>query len=635
MCKLLNGKSFLFAALLLSAISMSCSHDPHDENQDPSNTDVHEWEDSTLSGDAVMGSAMTFKVGGGMSVERTAQTRATTDINGIATFTEGDFVAVAVTRSGGSEVIKLYQVKSDGSLEYAGGDNDPFVWKSTTEQVTIRAWSYGTSTNLSYTLTAPETRDYTLETDQQTNGYRELLYCKAANKSYSSGAISLNFYHQLARMVFNVAHERTGTLAVTSYSLGNTTSFPIKASFTVPTGDSNVGTWTTRTTYGTITPKVEDTQSGYEKTYSAVIFPRTYDQNTKFFTITNNEGDYVFNISESGGFTPTVGNQYNYTINVKNRPKLPIEFVADYNLASTSSMATSHNPNASMYICLGTMVGGVPTPSTTFTGLINGVSISGKRYHMPSAQEWLSILPPDHAGAQPRNWYDIEWVDGTDGLRISYVGNNETRTGLGETMQWGRKSDGTYYMPSTKFYNEYASNTSYTSTRTEGGISVTRKYGYAIRLKARDIAGPSGYGECTCAYRYTYTNADAACNNLPSLRVKVRYLGKASTTTLADICNEAYWSDANAEYFEIILEACGYNGGGESNVVYPPGHYSTSAGYKSGGLYWSSTCSGLQGGSAGAGGYYFAYFREDYIGSNELTGRVGDIFPVRLFADYQ
>lgn len=313
MSGLLTKKLPFAAVLLLLVFCMSCNRETIETKKN--GTNVYEWEDTTITGDATK-SQMSFNVGSMMSVERTAQTRATTDIDGAATFSTGDLVAVAVTRSGASEVVKLYSVKSDGSLEYAGGDNDPFVWKSTGETVSLRAWSYGTSTNLSYTLTAPETRDYTLETDQNSNGYLELLYCKAADKSYSGGTISLNFYHQLTRLVLNVTHERTGTLSVTSYNLGNTASFPVKASFTVPTGNSNVGTWTIGSTYNTIIPKTEATQSGYQKTYSAVIFPHTYAQNSQFFTITNSDGNYAYNISEAAGFTPAAGSQYNYTINV-------------------------------------------------------------------------------------------------------------------------------------------------------------------------------------------------------------------------------------------------------------------------------------------------------------------------------
>ena len=309
MCKLLNEKSFLFAALLLSAVSMSCSKDP-DETDKPNKPDDHniiEWGDSTLSGDATMGSAMTFKVGGGMSVERTAQTRVTTNINGTATFSTGDLVAVAVTRSGGSEVIKLYQVKSDGSLEYAGGDNDPFVWKSTGETVSLRAWSYGTSTNLSYTLTAPETRDYTLETDQQTNGYRELLYCKAADKSYSSGAISLNFYHQLARVVLNISNDFGSSLSSVCFGNGSSV-IPQTATFALTSTD--YGGWTDGGESAQITPKTETANT----CYSAVLIPTTYTTGTKFVCITIGNRKFAYQLDAD---LPLVaGNQYIYSITV-------------------------------------------------------------------------------------------------------------------------------------------------------------------------------------------------------------------------------------------------------------------------------------------------------------------------------
>ncbi len=387
----------LFAALLLSALSMSCSHDPHDENQDPSNTDVHEWEDSTINGDAVMG----FKVGGGMSVERTGQTRATTDINGVATFATGDLVAVAVTRSGGSEVVKLYRVKSDGSLEYAGGDNNPFVWKSTGETVSLRAWSYGTTTNLAYTLTPPETRDYTLETDQNTNDYLELLYCKAADKSYSSGTISLNFYHQLARMVFNVTHESANPLTISSVSIGGS-SFPKTARFNVPAGNSNVGTWVVKSGTGSITPRKETTLTGYLGTYSAVVFPtfttQNYAQNTPIFTVTSGSNNYTYKIEESAGMAYDGNTQYNYTINVKDDVGVhmnPLYFVAKYFLNSSKTFETNVESGYlwkqktmmnSKFAAQTTSYNGYKIPTSEHT-------ISSVKYHLPTQQEWYSIIP--------------------------------------------------------------------------------------------------------------------------------------------------------------------------------------------------------------------------------------------------
>ena len=576
MNNLLTQKFPIAAFALLFVLTMSCSHDPHDENQDPSNTDVHEWEDSTLSGDAVMGSAMTFKVGGGMSVERTAQTRTTTDINGIATFTEGDLVAVAVTRSGGSEVVKLYQVKSDGSLEYAGGDNDPFVWKSAGETVSLRAWSYGTSTNLSYTLTAPETRDYTLETDQNTNGYLELLYCKAADKSYSGGTISLNFYHQLTRMVFNVSHERTGTLSVTSYSLGNTTSFPVKASFAVPTGNSNVGTWTIGSTYGTITPKVETTQSGYEKTYSAVIFPRTYAQNTKFFTITNNEGDYVFNISESGGFTPTVGNQYNYTINVKDKKdvrKNPLYYIAEYRLAengtsfdTSAGWAVTYMRNYTNCMSLGytyqtSQYDGYAVPTTPKK--INGIA-----YHVPTQMEWFSIVPFDwqnnsenmfdHGKLPAGSLRDEVCTFGYNNTtKYSNRTNNTSNTGIAYKSYWGA------------YYGGYTI-TGWTSNNNDG-------LRYAIRFLGTEFCS---------VWRYKTTGTQGLKNTTSARRLEItsRLIDPISPSDLSALSSkmseiesapESYWTDASWGSVSRIIYWGGitHDGTGRNYTDNTNGHY--------------------------------------------------------------
>ena len=298
----------------VGCMMLSCSKDPQDTNSKQSGNNVHEWEDSTLSGDAVMGE-MKFSVNNVMSVERQGSTRSTTEYNGACAFSEGDRIAIRVSRNSVVEDVKLYEVQLDGSLECL--DTYPFTWRSLSDAVDIQAWSYG---DASTTKAAPEDSDYSLETNQQTNGYRELLYCNALSTGYSANSITLNFYHQLARVVFNVTHERTNTLTISSKAVGNTTTFPKTATFNVPTGNNTVGTWDfTTSTYGTIIPKTENTQGQFQATFSAVIFPtKTYAQNTQFFTINNSEGNYVYKISETTGFTPTAGNQYNYTITVKN-----------------------------------------------------------------------------------------------------------------------------------------------------------------------------------------------------------------------------------------------------------------------------------------------------------------------------
>ncbi len=379
MNNLLTQKFPIAAFVLLFVLTLSCSHEPAVEPQEPGGTNVAEWNDSAFNGDAVM-NQMTFCIGDGITVKRDAATRATTDIDGVADFETGDLVAVAVTQGTSAEEIKLYRVKSDGSLEYAGGDNNPLIWKSATNPATIRAWSYGTSTNLSYTLDAPESFDYSLTSNQQTNGYNELLYSKEAAISYatySSSPIPLTFRHQLSRLVVNIEHDSPTSLAGT-VSMGDNVNntFPITARFDTIGG----GSWT-HTAYGAITPKGETAQSGYEATYSAVVFPGTYAQNTKMFTLTNTDGDYVYAVSDASGQTLTAGNQYNYTILVKDDlcRRNPLWWMAQYNMASNRTSLVASQSTSGQYVF---------TWNTAMTANVAG-------YHVPTLYEQSSIVPSD------------------------------------------------------------------------------------------------------------------------------------------------------------------------------------------------------------------------------------------------
>jgi len=610
----------------VGCMMLSCTHDEPNNSSTGTGQRVVEWEDSTLSGDAVMGMKMLFNVGNVMSVDRQVSTRSTTEYNGTCAFTTNDLIAVAVTRSGASEVVKLYRVKSDGSLEYAGGDNDPFVWKSTGETVSIRAWSYGTTNNLAYTLTPPESRDYTLETDQNTNGYLELIYCKAADKSYSGGTISLNFYHQLARVVFNIKHQKRATLSVSSVSVGNSTSqLPLTASFTPPSAGQNVGTWTIKSTVGTITPKTEDSQPNYDKTYSAVIFPKTYAQNTKLFTLTNGEGNYVYNVSETAGASLTAGNQYNYSITVKDVvPLLPIQYlVGTHNMQTNTTMASDDRAVHSKYFYWGT---NSTTPSSNIKNFINGIKISSKWYHLPSLLEWMSVMPPLSPISADNSAVYQNAVEGEGDKRVSFRYENFNQTGLGEMQEWGRMKDGSYAVPARMYYNEYASNPTGTYYRAGDGDNRIF-YAYAIRHKDKDIAGPSGYGKYTCAYRYAYMLKDPDNDYGSSLRIKVCYLGASSTTTLSSIINFDYWQRAGETYYEVMIPA---NSRTEINYAdaNPPslvnGVFEGVNGY-----YWSSTSTINSSGSHCA---FWMHFRSyDIMSSN--CGSIGYGFGVRLFAD--
>lgn len=353
MIKLVNGKSFLFAALLLSAISMSCSHDPQDDNSKQSGNNVHEWQDSTLSGDAVMGEKMMFRVGDSLQVIRKPSTRLSTDFGGQTYTLSGDErITIAMQRGSEAEVIKIYKVKDadTGALEYEkdadGNKTEPFYWKSTTETVKLRAWSYGTSE--AYT-SDPLTTPFTLNTIQTElavgkDNYRELLYDKQRDYPYAAN-ITLNLYHQLARITVELTNSATSDLSIATngVTIGGGM-LPTSAQFVAPTGNSNVGSWDDLSNTGTVIARVDNAT---EKKYSAVVFPKTYSAGTKIVGVTTTAespwNSYAYTLP-SGGEELEAGKQYSYKVNVRDLVQVSSLTVSDIAAVTYNGSAQTPEP---------------------------------------------------------------------------------------------------------------------------------------------------------------------------------------------------------------------------------------------------------------------------------------------------
>ena len=321
MCKLLNEKSLLFAALLLSAVSMSCSKDP-DETDKPNKPDDHniiEWGDSTLSGDATMGE-MKFNISNGISVRRSL-TRGYNSADGTSyTLEKDDIVTIEMSSALQSTATKNYLASATGdataggsgiALTYAGTDG--FYWKSQSEEVNIRAWSYGDGS----TSTAnPDGQTFTLPQDQS-SGYQELLYSPLqTNIPYTTGhsGISLTMYHQLARIVVSIEYDN-GISSLNSITIGDgSATIPRTATFTKPVSPGYYGTWSG---FGSqtdpITPKTETANT----CYSAVLIPTTYAAGTKLFVITIGSEPFAYKLDAA--LNMEVGKQYNYSLKVKNK----------------------------------------------------------------------------------------------------------------------------------------------------------------------------------------------------------------------------------------------------------------------------------------------------------------------------
>jgi len=340
--------TFIAAMLCLLGAGLSCTHDEPNNSDTGTGQRVVEWEDSTLSGDAVMGEKMMFHVGDSLQVIRKPSTRLSTDFGGQTYTLSGDErITIAMKRGSEAEVIKIYKVKdaATGALEYEkdadGNKTEPFYWKSTTETVKLRAWSYGTSE--AYT-SDPLTTPFTLNTIQTElavgkDNYRELLYDKQRNYPYAAN-ITLNLYHQLVRITVELTNSATSDLSIATngVTIGGGV-LPTSAQFVAPTGDSNVGSWDDlQTNSGTVTARADVAN----QKYSAVVFPKTYSAGTKIVGVTTTDespfNSYAYTLP-SGGEELEAGKQYSYKVNVR-------DLVLVSGLAVSDIAAVTYNGSA-------------------------------------------------------------------------------------------------------------------------------------------------------------------------------------------------------------------------------------------------------------------------------------------------
>lgn len=247
---------------------------------------------------------------------RMAVTRTTTEGSG-NTWAEGDKIVLVVknfkNNIGGTETTTehTYQAAAGAGAALSPVDlaNTNF-WRSTgeTKQIT-GAWSFGTST--APTLTSNTITSYTLETTQTGNG--ELLYSPGQEKSYDADpatrAFSLTFYHQLAKVIFNVKSD--GPDPVISSA---TMTIPGSGTFSTPdTGEHNA-TWSFGSD-ASITPNTETTAADCIATYSAVVIPGDYSGKTLLQLATSN-GTYSYIPASTQTLSP--GMCYTFTITIKN-----------------------------------------------------------------------------------------------------------------------------------------------------------------------------------------------------------------------------------------------------------------------------------------------------------------------------
>ena len=441
-----------------------------------------------------------------------------------------------------------------------------------------------------------------------------------------------------------------GETTVTAYSGSTTTDFSCTA--LVPEQSVNASdVFVAVTTAGNIRlykmPSTSTLTAGSEYTYNAVVkaagsisyattsmtrmisqgaFTNTLTKtgdgtvtytssNTSVATVNASTGEVTPLTAGSTTITATVADGTNYTyatttasytLTLINRPKLPIEYVAPYNMKTATTMATANTKAQSGYFCWNTSKassGGVGTPSdwskakANIQAMIKGTAVAG--YHLPSKAEWCSVVAPYYGSS-----YDSD-MGGGDGERIKY--KNGQHTGLTERVAWGvTNNNGTYtYDVDQVFYNDYNCPNDAAHTY----------IGYGLRFKPT----ASTYGQYTCAYRYEYKSADASVGGGASLTIQVKYVGTNTSITISTISNESWWTSPD---FTVVLPACGYSP--YSNGSDQAAGWS-SASYTAHGYYWSATARDA------------SYVRNMNFRTSDVRGNSwnppGGGFSVRLFAD--
>lgn len=259
------------------------------------------------------------------------------------------------------------------------------------------------------------------------------------------------------------------------------------------------------------------------------------------------------------------------------RPKLPIEYVGEHNMATGTTMASDDKAISSGFFMWGT---NKDTKTATFTKFFNGTALSG--YHLPTQPEWAAILP----------------------AMCSFKSGKSTNNS--ENVRWGvTNNNGTYTFDVDRTY--YCD---YNFPNDEAHAYI----GYGLKL--RELTGGNYVnGIYTCAYRYEY-KVKQNDQDGPSLEIRVKYVGKNATISIDAISDENYWGAT--QDFLCVIPACGHT----SNVEYASG--STYSG-STAAWYWTYSGYDTNRGRD-------IYFNVDKIQADSYDGTTTSA-SVRLFKD--
>lgn len=408
----------------------------------------------------------------------------------------------------------------------------------------------------------------------------------------TASAVPLRFHHKMAKVRVRVAANGITVKAVRL--VGIRRRIPFNPS-TGTLGEAEEAAGET-----TVTLYTHPSGTAANLTCAALIPPQGIVAGEAFVAVSTNLGERTYKLPAS--VTLRAGSEYTYGVTLAGRPKLPIEYVAPYNMMTATEMAPDNHAMNSAYFYWGA---NDTTLSPEMQAFKNGAVLSG--YHLPSIEEWMAIIPPWFTTANLYSGITALDIDGSkNGQRI--YSKSGQHLNMGERVAWGVTNDsGIYtYDVRQKFYNDYDNSSS------------MPLLAYALRFREKEGTTYRN-GRYTCAYRYEYVTAtgDIGCS---SLRIQVKYVGEDQTVGINTVNKEDWWA---VPEFTVILPMLGYHEVQGKNLA--AGAYST-AYNPNGGFYWSETpYSGITS--------FNVYVSNGAFYGNYQSHMVKSCLSVRLFCD--
>lgn len=223
---------------------------------------------------------------------------------------------------------------------------------------------------------------------------------------------------------------------------------------------------------------------------------------TQEFTIhladNSSVSDRSFSFVLANGFNPMAKREF--TVTQLARPKMALEYVAEYNISTTPGVFTNSHDNDKSGYYNWQEARTIPMPAG---------------YHMPNKEELVGIVSAASASFSFSSLEDRVFSDQEETITVK--GNTQTYT-----ADYSQKKGPT-------------------------------RVSYALRFKGNG-------NTMLAAYRYEYVGdyLSEVGKLTTHLKITARYLGSGFTGTVTDIDNEAFWTSNNAADVTRVFPACGY-----------------------------------------------------------------------------